>query len=45
MNPFRAFLVSFAATSFFLFGGHVALADLVMPPPDVRIGPIDIPTP
>jgi hypothetical protein len=43
MTPLRAFLVSFAATSFFLFGGHAALTDLLTPHPDVQIGPISIP--
>lgn len=45
MKPFRAFLVSFAATGFYLLGGHTALAELLTPAPEVQIGPINVPTP
>ena len=38
MTPLRAFLVSFAATSFFLFGGDAALVDLMASAPEVRTG-------
>ena len=41
MKPMRAFFLSLAAGLLTLFGGHVALTDLLTPTPDVQIGPID----
>ena len=42
MTQLRAFLISFALTSFVLLGGHAVVADMLVPPPDVQIGPINI---
>ncbi len=44
MRPFRAFLFSFSAGLAALFGSHSVLSEMLVPAPDVQIGPINIPS-
>jgi hypothetical protein len=44
MKPLRAFLFSFSAGLFALFGTHSVLSQMLVPTPDVQVGPINVPT-
>lgn len=44
MRPFRAFCFSFSAGLFALFASYGLLSQMLVPAPDVQVGPLNIPS-
>ena len=44
MRPFRAFCFSFTAGLFAMFASYGLLSQMLVPTPDVRVGPLNIPS-